>query len=766
MEDRELIRKIPVFKNISDESAAELAAKGILKDFKPGAGIIGFGEPGTVFGVVVQGEVEASAPVQDGRRTVLKTLKPYDHFGEVSLMTGEPTTADVTAKSAAKVLLIPHRDIAPVIAREPLLAATLAVTISKRLLEREKNLKEAQRLEEARKAQADPYGIEKFDLPAGGFILTVNCGSSSLKYCLYDGRDAKALVKGQIERIGIKGTKHVFDRGEGKKDEMLEGAGFVQAFDAMVRILGGKESLSGIVAVGHRVVHGGEYAQAVIIDSAVMAEIRRCEKLAPLHIPANIIGIEQATRVFPGVHQVAVFDTSFHNTIPRHHRVYGLPYSFFEKEGVRKYGYHGTSHKYVSLKAASFLKKPVNELKLITCHLGNGASLAAIDHGRCVDTSMGMSTIEGLLMGTRCGDLDPGALLHVMKERKLSADEMEKMLLKESGLLGLSGISSDMREIEAAAEAGNDRAILAIQVFCYRIRKYLGAFWTVLGGLDALVFTAGIGEKSPIVRAMVCQDLRGIGIALDEEANRKPSFGTEGAACISVEESPVKVLVVPTDEEKMIARETARAVSRLEVTRILRNKESFIPIGVSAHHVHLSKDDVEALFGAGRKLTVKSPLTQPGQFACNEQVNLVGPRGRVDRVRVLGPERKESQVEISRTEEFKLGIDAPIRMSGDLDGTPGLTLEGSEGSVQIKKGVICARRHIHMTPEDALGFGIRDKDTVLVEVEGERSLIFGDVTVRVDPNFKLELHLDTDEANAAEVNSGMRSRLNSIQSRR
>jgi acetate kinase len=323
-----------------------------------------------------------------------------------------------------------------------------------------------------------------------------------------------------------------------------------------------------------------------------------------------------------------------------------------------------------------------------------------------------------------------------------------------------------MREILKAAGEGNDRALLAVEAFCYKVKKYIGAFWAALGGLNVLVFTGGIGENSAEVRARVCQGLAGNGVILDEALNRGPDCKDGGAAVISTEDSPVTVLVVPTDEEGMIARETIRAISRKQLSAVIRIPDIPIPIGVSAHHVHLCKEHVEALFGEGHKLTPRSPLTQPGQFACEERVTLVGPKGRVERVRVLGPEREASQVEISRTEEFKLGIDAPVRLSGDLDGSPGIQIEGPQGTVLLEQGVICAQRHIHMSPEDALRFGIHDRDVVMVKAEGGRSLIFGDVVVRVKPTFKLEFHLDTDEANAAELDSGMSARLHAIQSRK
>ena len=763
----DVLKQSTIFKDISGDSLNTLAAKAKHADYAPGDPIIRFGEQGKYFGIVVSGELEVTRTSATGEQEQLNILSPGDHFGEMSLMTGEPTSATVITASETRVLLIPHEVMYPVIATEPGLAASLARLISKRLVIQERDGQERARLAEARRAQEDPYDLSGFLKPGTGRILTINCGSSSLKYRLYDSDNPESGVEGYVERIGLEGTRSVYEKDGKRSENAVSGEGYATAFEAMVDVVGGEAVLETVGAVGHRVVHGGgSYGSAVVIDKDVLAGIRDCEKLAPLHIPANIAGIEEAMRRMPTIPHVAVFDTGFHQTIPRYARIYGLPYDYYAEDGVRRYGFHGMSHKFVSLQSATFLRKPVNELEMITCHLGNGVSLAAVDHGRCIDTTMGMTPLEGLIMGTRSGDVDPGALLHLMREKGISVSEMENILMRKSGLLGLSGVSSDMREILKAAGEGNDRALLAVEAFCYKVKKYIGAFWAALGGLDILVFTGGIGENSAEVRARVCQGLAGKGVILEESLNRDPQFKGEAAAVISTEDSPVTVLVVPTDEERMIARETVRAISRKQLSAVVRIPDIPIPIGVSAHHVHLCKEHVEALFGEGHKLTPKSPLTQPGQFACEERITLVGPKGRVERVRVLGPERKASQVEISRTEEFKLGIDAPVRLSGDLDDTPGLQIEGPEGTVQLQQGVICAQRHIHMSPEDALRFGIHDKDVVMVKVEGGRSLIFGDVVVRVKPTFKLEFHLDTDEANAAELDSGMSARLHAIQSRK
>ena len=330
---------------------------------------------------------------------------------------------------------------------------------------------------------------------------------------------------------------------------------------------------------------------------------------------------------------------------------------------------------------------------------------------------------------------------------------------------GLSGLSGDTREIPDAANAGDPKAMLAAEAFTYRLRKYIGAYYAALGGLDVLVFTGGIGENAAGVRSMACTDLWGLGILMDAVRNRAVREASQGVVDISHPESKVKVLVIHSDASRMIARETIRVLGYEAITKQLQASQIPIPIGVSAHHIHLSQDHVERLFGPGHQLTPRAPLSQPGQFACEEAVRLIGPRGSIDRVRLLGPARPQSQVEISRTEGFRLGIQAPIRMSGDLDGTPGLFLEGPAGQVELNNGVIYAQRHLHMTPTDARKLGLESGDVVRVRVPGMRELVFGDVAVRVSPKFKLEFHLDTDEANAAQLNTGDVAYLESIQKR-
>ncbi len=768
----ELMKSLPLFQSFSPEKLEGLVEKSHLRSFAPQEVIIHFGQPGRFLGIVLEGEAEAVIAGKSGERIRLGLLRKGNILGEASLLTGEPTNADVIALTKCRLLLIPQGVFSTFLAVNPDAVRIMAKTITDRLRTRQKNDEEQARLEDAWRNIPDPYGL-RLATVSPERVLVINCGSSSLKFRYYDTADESGNLGGIVERIGLDGSTLVSESKKGNIRKALGRIGHKQAFQALVDLLTDKENgvledLGRLSAVGHRVVHGGDkYDHPVIIDEEVIQDIRIFARLAPLHNPANLMAIMESRKLMPEVPQVAVFDTGFHQKMPSHAFLYGLPYELFEEDGIRRFGFHGISHQFVALQAAAYLKRRFRELKIITCHLGNGASLCAIDHGRSLDTSMGLTPLEGLIMGTRCGDLDPSVVFYLNKKKGLSVDEIEEILNRRSGLKGLSGVSSDLREIEEEACKGNKRALSAINVYCYRIRKYIGAYMAALGGLDALVFTGGIGEGSTWVRGLACQGLSHMGINIDTIRNKTASPGQGKTAEISDEFSPVKVLVIPTDEERMIAREAIRTLGFQNAAQVLDSqKEKKIPIEVSAHHVHLSREEMDALFGSGSELKFRSPLSQPGQFASEETVNLVGPKGRVERVRILGPLRSQTQAEISMTEEFKLGIKAPIRASGDLEGSPAIILEGEAGTCTIPQGVICSLRHIHMSLEDALSFGLKDRDIVSVEVKGERPLVFGDVLVRVHPDFVLSMHIDTDEANAASIRTGMEGTLVRIQDRR
>lgn len=397
-------------------------------------------------------------------------------------------------------------------------------------------------------------------------ILVLNCGSSSIKYKLYQMETRQVLAQGGVEKIGLKGSFLKFTLQDGRK-VMLEGEILEHqtGIEYILGVLLSKKygcinSLSEIDAVGHRVVHGGEkFNQSVLLTQEVIASIEECIELAPLHNPPNLKGIYAIQELMPETPQVAVFDTAFHQTMPDYAYMYALPYSLYEKYGIRRYGFHGTSHRYVSKRACEFLGVPFEEQRMITAHIGNGGSVDAIKNGKSIDTSMGMTPVEGLMMGTRSGDVDPGVLTYLMEKERLGAPGISRLVNKFSGVLGISGVSSDMREVNAAIAQGNKRAALSLDMYNYRIKKYVGAYAAILGGLDILVFTGGVGENQAITRSEVCKNMEFLGIELDEEKNAS----VRGIECeISKPESKVKVVIIPTDEELTIAQDTLEIVSK------------------------------------------------------------------------------------------------------------------------------------------------------------------------------------------------------------
>jgi acetate kinase len=399
-------------------------------------------------------------------------------------------------------------------------------------------------------------------------VIVLNCGSSSIKYQLFDLPSQDVLAKGLVDKIGLKGSLIKHTRSDGAELK-LEGEilDHQQGIEYLLGILispkyGSIKSLNEIDAVGHRVVHAGEkFKGSVYITNEVIAALEECIDLAPLHNPPNLKGIYSITALLPKVPQVGVFDTAFHQTMPDYIYLYGIPYSLYEKYKIRRYGFHGSSHRYVSQRAAEILGKDINDMKIITCHLGNGASIAAIKNGKSLDTSMGMTPIEGLIMGTRTGDLDIGAFLQIINKEELDLDIANTLVNKHSGMLGVSGVSSDMRDVEKAAEEGNQRAQVTLEMYYYRIKKYIGAYAAAMGGVDAIVFTGGVGENDPATRMLTTNHMEYMGVKFDESRNK----GLRGKeAIISADDSNVKVMVVPTNEELVIALDTYEIVENIK----------------------------------------------------------------------------------------------------------------------------------------------------------------------------------------------------------
>ena len=474
-------------------------------------------------------------------------------------------------------------------------------------------------------------------------VLTVSCRRTDVLYSLFDTTAESARARGAITGIGDERAEHVLHVDDkpvrtGTVAPATHEAVLAEALAALTGNGGPLESAADVSAVGHRVCHGGpRHGGPAVVDDDVLRQIAELADLAPMENPYNLMGVEIFRKLLPEAKQVVVFDTSFHLGMPRAASRYALPDDIADPETLRRFGGHGISHEGAARAAAELLGMNFDALRLITCHLGGGASMCAIDHGRSVDTTMGLTLLGGLVSSTRPGDLDAGLMLHLLGRQGADAGELTRRLYEQSGLLGLSGLSGDVLTVLEAAGAGDARALEAVQVYCHCARKYLAGYIGLLGGADAIVFTGGVGRNQPGVRARICQGLEYMGIVLDEGRNRQASVAPGEAVEISADRSRAKVIVAGTNEQHTIARHTVRALAQKPVTEVMRGSSRPIPIGISAHHVHLTDEHVEALFGEGHTLTWHADLSQPGQFACKEQVTLIGPKGSIERVRVLGP---------------------------------------------------------------------------------------------------------------------------------
>lgn len=563
-------------------------------------------------------------------------------------------------------------------------------------------------------------------------VLTINCGSSSLKCALVESSTLHTVraIDAALERRQAVGP--VLD----------------SSLDSLFADLP-QELLP--QAVAHRIVHGGrEFTETTKLDDVVIGHLAALSALAPLHMPSALEAIRSARERLPGLMQVATFDTAFHAALPAAAREYALPPALCSRLGIRRYGFHGLAHASVVRQVQTWLGAARRSLRIISLHLGSGASACAIKDGRSIETSMGFTPLEGLVMGTRAGDLDAGIVMEMLKSGAMDLEALEALLTEGSGLLGMTG-TQNLREVELRAAGGAQDCALALDIYSHRVRKYLGAYAAILGGVDVIAFTGGVGENDTAMRQRCLEDLEFLGARFDRDRNREAKVDAQRPVTdISADGSQVRLLVIAANEALEMALQTDGVLAAG-----VAHAMPAIKVAVSARHAHLSQQTIEALFGRGYQLQVASALSQPGQFAACEVVNLQGPHGRLEHVRLIGPPRDCDQVEISRSDEFALGIDAPLRLSGDLQHSAGVRIEGPGGAVLLDRGLICARRHLHMSRSDAQVLGVADGATVRVHVGREgRTAVLEDVRVRVSEQFATELHLDTDEANAVGVQTG------------
>ncbi len=741
-----------LFLHFPPETLDTICAGSEVRQYESGETILRRGEPGRFLGVIVEGLAQAQTPDGSGGWDAVHELAEGDHFGEASLLSGDPVSEEIRAVIPSQVLLVPYDVMFTALATQPEALRHMARIATQRM----RGVPAAAPVSERAVSGTGPTSAGHGPHATDARVLVVEAHPTRLLYSYMDVNREVDDRHGSVEGLGEKRARHMSKSLRGKSMLVIRGTPEEAARSILATLSAAVETLPSpqdLTVIAHRFTYGGEaHRGPAVIDEPTLAKMR---ETLPSAWPETLPSVETAEmllRLAPDVPQVAVFDTAFHQTLPPQAYLYGLPYELYRESGIRKHGSHGLSHHQVALLAAAHLGGRVEDLRLVSCCMGRKTlSVCAIDRGRSAEVSSGLADRGGLLGPGWAGDLSPSIVFRIARERGFSIEQAEAWLGEQSGLCGLAGVSGDLGTVLEAAREGSSRALLAADLFAHNVRKHIGAYLAVMGGLEAIVFTGPLGATDPEMRERICERLSGLGINLDPSLNRAPKGDTMGVCRLSPPWSPVHVLVAPTNPYRMAASEALRALGRGALAAGIWARRRPIPISISAHHVHLTQEHVEALFGAGYELQMRGQLSQTGQFAAEETVTLEGPKGLVERVRVLGPVRPVTQAEISRTEAYKLGIDAPIRPSGSLEETPGVTLEGPEGTISVDHGVIIAARHVHMSPEDALHFGVRDREHISVRVEGGRGMTFRDVLIRVHPDFRLDMHVDTDEGNAAEL---------------
>jgi acetate kinase len=706
-----LTKSVELFKGFPDDKIIEIIENSEVKNYDKNEAVIEYSEEGSFLGVLLEGTAELSVTDNLGNKHILNKLKKADIFGEISLVTGDRTIADVVCTSPCRVLVIPEDVFRNLITTQPDAVKYLSKAVEDQLETISYDYQRTGFLKESAEKDPDLFGL-KLHTKRQLKLLISKIKDNSILIFFTDTHNQDNNSECIFINVGSDDSVFVFKSKKGEITNKTKISGFSQAFEMLVSQLvqsGFIDSIEDINSAGHIIPSGGnDFISPVLIDD------KNFEKLKIFSGQENtgnqINSISSLRKLLPGIPHIAVFDSSFYHTIPSYTSL-----SLIKSNETEGFNIHGLVHSYCALKAAKHLKLPYNSLETAICCIDTVSTVCSVDHGRAVDFA--------------------------------------KDVFTESFNLSIS---------EKNADAGSYVDQLKIKSYCYALKKHIGSAKAVMDGLDVLVFTGDMNSSN--IRSLVCQGLECLGIKLDKELNRKAEKAGS-VFSISAEDSEVKVLFIKEREDIMAAREVLKTIKNRDISGRIDNKKA-ITIEVSAHHIHLSKKDLELLYGKDYKLTHDIELSQPGQYACKESVTLTGPKGSIKRVRILAPLRKETQVEIAMTEQYELGIQPPIRESGDLENTPGIIMETENNFLTINKGVICAMRHIHMTPEDALNFGLKDKDLVRVRVEGDRELIFGDVLIRVSPKYQLVMHIDTDEANAANIKSGTIGHIDSIQERR
>jgi len=767
MADVSFLKKdLKLFATLPEAEIKKLLMQAKQMAYAPQELILEAGQSVDFVGILLSGEAELIYYADDGKKYQLETISAPDLFGELNLISGAASPFNLVALSPCQALLLKDSTLAGLLRDYPDLARDFS-----KLIERREALYQSLALK-LPNALPHPFASSPLSLKSQDemlLILALQTQADKIDWSLYETERGGRLAWGSFAMLNSEKSYLSFNSVSCEKripipepkTELL----CKLLWDNLSQHLKTEDSLlSNLKIIAHCLPSGGDLFSSPLFLSDENLRCLAADNFPHAHLNKPPLAlVPHLQRLFPQAKQVAVFDTAFHHTLPLYRR---KPPLSSDLPPLHYYGFHGLVHQYAAIQAAAFLKKPYQELELVVVYIEeNEASVCAIDHGRSVYVSNGFSPASGLLSFQNTGPLEPELLFALLEQTNLTQAEIKDRLLKESGLKAVAGIKTGFKDLAEAAELAHQRAVMAFKLFASEVKRLIGGAAAILGGLDAVVFTGDLAYEAAGLRSLICQGLDFLGLQFDDFANHR-TLPSEEVALLCPAHAKVKLLLVKLQRTLMLASTAFQFFKTQKANRVFTMQEPIpIPIEVSARHVHLSETDYKALFGPEAVLEIEKKLSQPGQFAAKQMVNLIGPKGVIERVRVLGPFRPQTQVEIAMTEQYKLGLEAPLRESGDLKASPGLTLEGPAGRIKIEEGVICPIRHIHLSTDEALRFGLKDRDIVRVRVGGDREVIFGDVVVRVGPHYRQAMHLDTDEANACHLKNGDIGYIIEIQSR-